>query len=253
MNRDIRKVRKAIEDRKKERNITRERLEQDGGIFYAEEKHGYSPEITGYAFSDNEKDQTFVTGLMMKAIIAGILFFSVALLMNSNHAMLSKPQELATQALKNEFPFAKINVWYQEVFGSPLAFSPHVSYRSNESGESVMPISGDIIETFQVNGQGVKISPGEEADVVAHYEGVVVFAGRYPDTGKTIVVQHADGTNSHYGNLTDVDVHLYQYVTVNQRIGSFLPASPDDAVYFSLEKDNAFLDPVKVIEVDDGP
>lgn len=252
MSRDIKKVRKAIEQRKKERNFPQTDLKQDSGIFHnTEEKHGYPPEINGYVFKERgSKD--FLTGFMMKGILAGILFFSAALLMNTNHSLLVKPQEVAGQLLQNEFPFAKVNVWYQDVFGSPLAFSPQESQQQNETQEVVMPVSGDIIETFQVNGRGVKISPGKEVDVVAHHEGVVVFAGKYTDTGNTIVVQHADGTNSSYGHLSDIDVHMYQYVTANQRIGRFSPNEDNEAVYFSLEKDNAFLDPVTVIEVDDG-
>lgn len=250
MEREIRRVRKKIEQRKKERNYQQTKLEQDNSIFHnTEEKHGYPPEITGYEWKGS-KD--FVSQFMMKAILAGILFFSTALLMSSNDGVLMKPKEFANQLFGNEFPFAKVNVWYQEVFGSPLAFSPRTDYQPGNEQEVVMPVSGNIVETFQVNGEGVKISPGEEVDVVAHQEGVVVFAGRYGDTGKTITVQHADGTYSSYGNLSDMDVHLYQYVTANQRLGMFTPSETSDAVYFSLEKDNTFLDPVQVIEVDDG-
>ncbi|MCM3742145.1 M23 family metallopeptidase [Oceanobacillus luteolus] len=252
MSRDIKRVRKAIEQRKKDRNYPQPGIKQDSGIFDSmEEKHGYPPEINSYVFKE-KANKELSTALMMKAILAGILFFSVALLMNTNHAAFSKPQEIASQLLQNEFPFAKVNVWYQEIFGSPLAFSPQINHRANEVEEAVIPVNGDIIETFQVNGKGVKISPGKEVDVVSHHEGVVVFAGKYPDTGKTIVVQHADGTNSSYGNLTDFDVHLYQYVTANQRIGKFNPTEDNEAVYFSLEKNNTFLDPLQVIEVDDG-
>lgn len=252
MSRDIRKVRKAIEQRKRERSVSYKDMEQASGIFHQpEEKHGYPPEINNYDFKE-KSSKGFVTGLMMRGILSGILFFSVALLMSTNHALFVKPQEMANQLLRNDFPFAKVNSWYRDVFGSPLAFSPQPVDLPEEHQEAVMPVTGDIIETFQTNGTGVKISPGKETDIVAHHEGVVVFAGRNPDTGRTIVVQHADGTNSSYGNLTDIDVHLYQYVTANERIGTFAPTESSDAVYFSLEKDNTFLDPVKVIVVDDG-
>ncbi|MCF3941886.1 M23 family metallopeptidase [Oceanobacillus alkalisoli] len=253
MSKDIRKVRKAIEQRKKERNVPNKGIEQDSGIFHqAEEKHGYPPEINNYVFKE-KASKDFVTGLMMKGILAGILFFSVALLMTTNHALLAKPQEVVHQLLRKDFQFAKVNSWYRDVFGSPLAFSPQPADLPDEHQEVVMPINGDIIETFQTNGTGVKISPGKETDIVAHHEGVVVFAGRYPDTGRTIVIQHADGTNSRYGHLTNIDVHLYQYVTANERIGTFAPTESSESVFFSLEKDNTFLDPVKVIVVDDGP
>jgi stage IV sporulation protein FA len=251
MEREIKKIRKQMEQRKKERMYSNQKVKQDSGIFLnTEEKHGYPPEITETQMGE---PKSLTTSFMMKAILAGILFFSTAIIMNTGNENFTKPQEVTAQLLGAEFPFAKVNSWYQDVFGTPLALSPQENPNLNQAEEVVMPVTGDIIETFQVNGEGVKISPGTEVDVVAHHEGVVVFAGKYPDTGKTIVVQHPDGTNSSYGHLSDLDVHLYQYVTVNQRLGTFTPSENDEAVYFSLEKDNMYLDPVQVIEVDDGP
>lgn len=255
MSRDVKKVRKAIEQRKKVRQHAIPSVKEDAFLFHdAEEKHGFPPEINGYAVGRKEdQNKEVYSTLMFKAIFAGILFFSTALLLNTDKAMFAKPQELAISLLQEEFPFAKVNVWYQDTFGSPLAFSPQPETNTKVDNGGVMPVSGDITETFQVNGRGVKISPGKEADVSAHQDGVVIFAGKTAETEKTIIIQHADGTNSSYGFLEDFDVHMYQYVTANQRIGKFNPDAGQEAMYFSLEKENLFLDPVEVIEVDDVP
>ncbi len=255
MSKDVKKVRKAIEQRKKVRQHAIPSVKDDAVLFHdAEEKHGFPPAINGYAVGRKENENKEVySNLMFKAIFAGILFFSTALLIHTDKAMFAKPQELAVSLLQDEFPFAKVNVWYQDIFGSPLAFSPQPETSPKMEHGGVMPVSGDITETFQVNGKGVKISPGREVDVSAHQDGVVVFAGKTADTEKTIIVQHADGTNSSYGFLKDFDVHMYQYVTANQRIGKFTPDAGREAMYFSIEKENLFLDPVEVIEVDDVP
>lgn len=253
MSRDIKNVRKSIEQRKKGRNPIAPVGKEQPFLFHdTEEKHGFPPDISGNIFKKQESSDRLAP-FIMKGILAGILFFAAALLMHTDNDLLAKPQAMASNLLQNEFPFAKVNVWYQDVFGSPLAFSPQTESVSTGDNERIMPVSGDITETFQANGTGVKISPGKEADVFAHQEGVVVFAGSYPDTEKTIVVQHADGTDSSYGYLSEVEVHLYQYVTTNQRIGKFSPKADNEAVFFSLEKDRNFIDPVQVIEVDDVP
>ena len=253
MSKNVKRVRKAIEQRKKGRQHSLPSVKEEVFHFHdAEEKHGYPPEINGYVARKKEGSE-ISSSFMFKAILSGILFFSAALLMDTDKAFLAKPQEVANNLLQNEFPFAKVNHWYQDGFGSPLAFSPQSPTNSKMDSEGIMPVSGDITETFQVNGKGVKISPGKEVDVSAHQAGVVIFAGKTPDTEKTIIIQHADGTNSSYGYLQEFDVHMYQYVTANQRIGIFNPEAGQDAMYFSLEKENNFLDPVEVIEVDDVP
>lgn len=89
--------------------------------------------------------------------------------------------------------------------------------------------------------------------VAALSEGVVIFAGKKQDTDKTVIIQHADGSTSTYGFLSSIDVHLYQVVNSKQRLGEFTPTTDNEMVYFAIEKDNEFVDPVQVIEVDENP
>lgn len=251
MSKQINKVRKAIEQRKKDREQKIPNMEKPVSFYDIEEKHGYPPEIAGYTFKRKDGKE-FLAGFVFKAILAGILFFTVALLMESELDSLAKPKDVASNLLQNEFPFAKVNYWYQEAFGSPLAFSPQSDFTPGIETDGVLPVIGQITESFQVNGQGVKISPGKEVDVFSHQAGVVIFAGRNGETEKTITIQHADGTDSSYGFLSDIEVYNYQYVTANQRIGRFVPETGSDAVYFSLEKDNDYIDPIAVLEVNDA-
>lgn len=252
MNKQVQKVRKSIEERKKSRgNQLPSDTEMPMHIHDVEEKHGYPPEIAGYTMKRREA-RPFLTGLIFKAILASILFFSVAILMDGKHESLTKSKAVVTSILTNDFPFAKVNVWYQDVFGSPLAMPSNGDFKYTAEHEAVLPVSGQVTETFQVNGKGVKITPGKQTDVYAHQAGIVIFAGNDSETDRTIIIQHADGTDSSYGFLNKMEVHHYQYVSANQRIGSFTPEEGKEAVYFSLEKDNSYLDPIQVIEVDDG-
>src|SRR5690606_14987800 len=116
-----------------------------------------------------------------------------------------------------------------------------------------LPVSGNVIETFQTNGKGITIAPTETTSVQALREGIVIFSGKKSETNKTIVIQHADKSTTTYGFLSSIDVHLYQIVDANQRIGEFNPTDANEVVYFSIEKNNEFVDPVQVIEVDDQP
>lgn len=116
-----------------------------------------------------------------------------------------------------------------------------------------LPVNGNITETFQTNGTGIMITPEETTNVTSIQEGVVIFAGNDRETNKTITIQHADGTVTNYGNLSSIDVHLYQFIAGNQQIGSFTPEADNETVFFSIEKNNDYVDPVQVIQVDELP
>lgn len=255
MSKNINKVRQSIEQRKKMRGMpTREvpskqimpALPQD------EEKHGYFPDFSDGdgAFQSNRKSK-LISGFMLKSILSVMLFFGVALLWQTDAVLLHKPKDWTSSALTEEFPFARANQWYQETFGSPLAFSPGQSEVAG--GEPMaLPVAGSVTESFQKNGTGVMISPTETASVSALHDGVVVFAGNDRETHKTVIVQHADGSRSTYGYLNAVDVHLYQFIAANQQLGQFEPTGDNETVYFSIEKDKEYVDPVQVIKVDDN-
>lgn len=257
MNKGVKKVRQSIEKRKKTRGLTTKE-ESKKQLFppfpQEEEKHGYFPSFSDAAFESNTKSK-LASGMILKGTLSVMLFFGVALLGQTDAGWLHKPKEWTSSALTQEFPFAKVNLWYQETFGVPLALNPQQQdeVATSDDGSLALPVSGNVTETFQVNGTGIMIAPEETSDVSALRDGVIIFAGNDQETNNTIVVQHPDGSETTYGYLSDVDVHLYQFVRSNQRIGQFTPTTANETVYFSIERENDYIDPVQVIQVDDAP
>lgn len=254
MSRGIKEVRKSIMRRKRMRNIhsnksaTRQVLPtfpQD------EEKHGYISNIPDYQPQTKQKKHVLLSGMVIKGILSIILFFAITFLLTTNADMLSKPKSWTKQALTEEFPFARVNHWYQQTFGSPLAFNPKSDQVGTDEHSLDLPVSGNVTETFQANGTGIMIAPEEAEQVYAWNDGIIIFAGKDRETDKTIIIQHADNSKTKYGHLSSVDVHLYQYVAPGQRLGVFNPTEANQTVYFSIEKDNKFIDPVQVMQVDD--
>lgn len=219
-----------------------------------EEKHGYYSVFTNHEEVSSRNNRA-VTSIALKGILSAMLFFGTALLWQADTTLLQKPREWTSQVMKNEFPFAKVNVWYKETFGRPLSLSPEPEpvLETNEDQAMALPVNGNITETFQTNGTGIMITPKETANVTSIQEGVVIFAGNDKETNKTVTVQHADGTVTNYGNLSSIDVHLYQFIAGNQQIGSFTPEADNETVFFSIEKNNDYVDPVQVIQVDELP
>ncbi|MRG88226.1 peptidoglycan DD-metalloendopeptidase family protein [Salinibacillus xinjiangensis] len=222
-----------------------------------EEKHGYFPTFTPGKGPYKKSEQNGISPFVFKALLAGILFFSSAILLRMEGEEFQKPKAFVVSALTEEFPFAKVQAWYRTNLGTPFAFlEGNEDVRPvNEQNGLILPVNGVISESFQQNGEGVMISvsPSESTEVTAMNEGTVVFAGKKKETGKTIMIQHIDGTYSIYGNLDEIDVFQYQFVSGNEVIGSLEAESGGEqpSLYFAIQDQRQFIDPVKVIQVDD--
>ncbi len=254
MSKGIHKVRKSIQQRKNKRllgkvqqNAKTERLIRFPND---EEKHGFISNVEPSA-TKKRTAHSRIPSILMKAMISISLFFVVAIVMQSNQPYLHSAKVWTSNTLTNDFPFAQVHAWYTKNFGSPLGFEPKLPVSNADDSTFQLPVSGNVTEHFQSNGTGVYITPEDSEDIYAWEAGIIVFVGKKKATNKTVVIQHADGGKTTYGNMSDTDVHLYQHVRKNQQIGSFDIADEESAVFFSLEQENSFIDPIQVIKVDD--
>ncbi|TMN21077.1 M23 family metallopeptidase [Lentibacillus cibarius] len=259
MSKGVKKVRKSINRRKKLRGLTsNERPASQmlpSSLPQEEEKHGYYPVFTDSSPSTplpSRDRNRYLPGFVLKGMLSAVLFFGAGLLFQTDSSLLSKPKQWTEYALTEELPFARVNQWYQETFGAPMGLQPAESQTSADGQALAFPVSGSVSETFQTNGTGIKISPDEKTNVSALQGGVVIFAGNDKDLGKKIVVQHADDSETVYGQLSSINVHLYQFIEDGQTLGTFKPGPDSKNVYFAIEKDDAYIDPVQVIKVDDA-
>lgn len=250
MKKDIAQVRKDIARRKQKKRTNHVDPPSSSAKFLVEEeeKHGYFP--TTSKASELEY-QPAISKIVFKTMVAGIIFLACTISYQLDQPWLQKPKHLVTVAFTEEFPFATVNQWYQSKFGSPLAFVSNNGTSVTEK-QSVLPVNGTISESFQTNGQGILIATDDTSKVFAMDEGTVLFAGNDRTTNKTVIIQHPDKSKSIYGNLSDITVNQYQFIKANQEIGSFAPSENDATqLYFAIEKNNQYLDPVQVIKVDE--
>ncbi|TXL68091.1 M23 family metallopeptidase [Cerasibacillus terrae] len=256
MNNGVNKIRKSINKRKSLRKLhTPEEKQIDlkhiSPLPQDEEKHGgYNmyPDVPVMKMESNSN----TSGFVLKGFLSIVLFLGSAFIYQTESEQFSSMKRWTSAALQNEFPFAKANEWYQETFGNPFFLSHDADVSVSENNTSpALPINGNVEETFQKNGTGVLIGSESTTNVAALQKGIVIFAGNDPKTKKTVTVQHSDGSNTTYGFLSSIDVHLYQSIQENQQIGEFQPTEKSQHVYFAIEKDNQYVDPLQVIQVDD--
>ncbi|MGP4061571.1 peptidoglycan DD-metalloendopeptidase family protein [Halobacillus sp. H74] len=254
MKRNIRDVRKNIADRKK-RKINGQGSNSPPSFSppQDEEMHGYPPLVTGYGKKKEPITQTSkgTSHFAWQLLLAVMLFAIVALGKNTDFALLNGPGDWAASQMQEEFPFAKVTTWYSDRFGDPL----QVIQPENEGEQEAlaMPVNGTVTTSFQKDGKGIIMTTENDSQVKAIRAGTVIFAGNDPDTSKTVIIQHEDGSKTTYGYLSSIDVHLYEHVQTENALGSVKPEEGQAAeFFFAIEKDDTFLDPVQVIKVNEG-
>ncbi|ENH97956.1 stage IV sporulation protein FA [Gracilibacillus halophilus YIM-C55.5] len=258
MKKNLSEIRNNIAKRKKQKHkfttAKAPKIPHDDSLFHKvpvedEERHGHVPTMPSW--QRRQQDTPLLRSFLMKSIIATALFFGSVVTLSSNHQWLQQPKQWTSQALTEEFPFATVNAWYQAKFGAPFAVSSNQNVQNSDQVQA-LPVNGQIRQTFGENGRGVRISTQEESDVIAIKAGTVLFAGNDRETGKTVIVQHQDRSKSVYGHLTDIQVHSYQSIRANQTIGTFAPdEEAEETMYFAIEKNQQFIDPIRVMQVDD--
>lgn len=253
MDKGVKAVRESIKQRKKTRHTSRytSRNTELNHIPYLasdEEKHGFALEPNLIDELITSKKQIKLSTIIKRKLLGTVvLFVVISGILQTDVAYFAAPKQWIETSFQEEFPFAKVSEKYTEVFGSPLALTPSKSdVVTVSTGNANLPVYGDVVETFADNGRGIMISPKETANVNSLDRGVVIFAGNDRQTDKTVIVQHADSSKTIYGHLSSIDVFLYQFVQANEIVGTFEPTTNNENVYFSVVKEQEFIDPAKV-------
>src|SRR5699024_7084110 len=129
-------------------------------LFMDEEKHGiYLPNddiSDAQPIKTTEPKQRY--RVFYQAIMSICLFIVCAILLNTSVSPSEKAPDRATAVLTDESPFAKIHRWYEETFGTPLAFTPRCPGQEGTTElVDTLSVEGDVLQPFSANGTGVMI------------------------------------------------------------------------------------------------
>jgi septal ring factor EnvC (AmiA/AmiB activator) len=120
-------------------------------------------------------------------------------------------------------------------------------------GDLDWPVAGTVRRRFgRTTGpggtpsNGIEIASAEGADARAVHDGVVAFAGPFPEFGNLVIVDHGAQTFSLYGDLLDLAVKKGTRVGHGQPVGSVGATSAGTAgLYFELRVDGRPVDPLQ--------
>lgn len=258
MGKNIHKIRKKIASRRRQFHERRAKSEyKRPRVFLKHDEARDEPDFYVYYDQEKEKENWYEKdSFLFRTMISLVLFFSVAILFQNSSPVMEKARQFVREAYEKEFDFVQVANWYEQQFGRPLALVPrerHVTRgderRSLENTYAV-PASGQIRESFEENGTGVLIETEGGAYVEAVRSGFVISVGNQEKLGKTVGIEHYDGSESWYGMLSEIEVKLYDHVDVGQPVGKVATneETGKGIFYFSLKKGDDYINPNDVID-----
>ena len=258
MNRRADEIRKRIAERKRKQLNTTKRLPQEPlhtSLMSEEEKYGSMDYSTvEYTPSAKEYHPLFrKERFLFKILASACLVLIVGIMFKNASPTFEQARVVVQQTMDKEFQFAAVSSWYEDKFGKPLTLLPNKESSKTEqsvSGEYATPASGKVTETFAQSKQGVTVQTGVDSVVEAMSEGIVRYVGKRDDTGNTVIIQHADGTETWYGQLKKTNVSMYDFVNKGKEVGIVENSKKGDAgtFYFAIKKGDKFVDPSQVIQ-----
>lgn len=255
-------VRKRIAKRKREREkqVEPKRPSKPSFLYQEPEERDGFDRFPSYEITPEEGNHPLFRKevFLFKVMASACLFLVLAILFRNESPALDTARNYVSQSFEKDFQFATVSNWYEDKFGKPLALFPVPEGKENakenvqkDNGQHyALLASGKILEDFEESGQRVIIETSKDAAVEAMGEGMVRFVGEKEGFGKTVVIQHADKSESWYGNLGEISVSLYDFIEKGKKVGTVSNGDSGEkgSFYFAIKKDENFIDPIQVIQ-----
>jgi murein hydrolase activator len=117
-------------------------------------------------------------------------------------------------------------------------------------GRMLVPASGEIVVDFGgasssgESAKGVTFATRPGAEVVAPFDGRVVFAGAFKGYGQILIIGHGDGYHSLVAGLDRIDSSAGQWLVAGEPIGRMSAAEAKPRLYLELRHDGQPINPL---------
>lgn len=204
----------------------------------------------------------WLRGFFARIVIAGVLlagFYGWTKLELPGSA---QARAWAVDTVTKDMDFQAVEAWYEETFGGSPSFLSF-SRKDAETKEvaaaldrkdTVVPVVGRIVQSYEQNGTGVQVAAPGGSDVVAVYAGrVLQVQEEQGDGGLTVLVEHPDRILSVYGHLASASVKENDWVEAGDKLGALPKAAGkggESRLYFAVQQDGNKLNPTDVVPFD---
>ena len=115
-------------------------------------------------------------------------------------------------------------------------------------GKLARPAAGSIVVSYGeetakgVTSKGIYIKTRNMAQVVAPFDGAVVFAGPFKGYGNMIIIEHGKGYLSLLSGFKDMDCEIGQMLLAGEPVGQ-MPDKGESKLYMEIRKDSHPVNP----------
>jgi septal ring factor EnvC (AmiA/AmiB activator) len=128
----------------------------------------------------------------------------------------------------------------------PAGIRPFVQAK----GRMVVPAAGEIVASFGSaapsgeSAKGLTFATRPDAEVVAPFDGRVVFAGAFRGYGQILIIGHGDGYHSLVAGLDRIDTSVGQMVVAGEPIGRMSANEAKPRLYLELRHNGQPINPL---------
>ena len=180
--------------------------------------------VSKYLDRNNRKGSSFFNKLLVCIVI--LLSLLVFLKYDKNNK-----QIIYKYLYENNITFSGINSWYKKHFGDITPFQDLVK------GNTKLVFNDNLVyKDASIYKKGVKLTVDDNYLVPIIESGLVVFVGNKDDYGKTVIIEQTDGVVVWYGNIDNINVSLYDYVSKGEFLGE-----ANGSFYMVFQKNGKYI------------
>ena len=134
----------------------------------------------------------------------------------ARRSFLTRPPSSANKSSGNAKPSATVAGLPAGLTGAPI---------SSRRGKLPPPVIGRIVGRFGqtlstgLTRKGIKLQTTPGAQVVAPFEGRIVYAGKFRGYGELLIIEHGEGYHSLLSSLARIDSTMGQWVVSGEPVG----------------------------------
>lgn len=154
-------------------------------------------------------NKKFFINLLSKTLVTVVLMLTSLILIKANKDFKTN---FYKQVYGTSFSFSKINNLYNKYVGK-LDIVDKVAPTESVFNEK---LEYKKLEKYK---DGVSLFVNNNYLVPIQESGIVVFIGEKENYGKVVIIQRLDGIDQWYGNISNTDLKLYDYVKKGELLG----------------------------------
>lgn len=137
----------------------------------------------------------------------------------------------------------------------PLA--PRGGSHKLEPGKYAVPVAGEIVKRFgETDGfqdaKGLTIRTRPAAQVIAPFDGQIMFAGPFKGYGQILIIDHGGGYHSLLAGIDQIEASVGQRVVAGEPVGVMKSGDPNPSLYLELRRQGQPINPLPWLVARDG-